>query len=77
MLIAPTNKVAPPRPKPKPQKFIAESIRALEPEQSILVKDGNNNSIKAIVSRLRKQFKGKRRFASAKETTGVRVWRLA
>ena len=75
MIIQPTDKVPPPV-RREPMGHIIASVRALEPGQSILVPNGNNNSIKAIVSRLRRKLKKKQTFATAKEKKGVRIWRL-
>ena len=65
----------PPRAR-QPRKFIAEAIRALKAGESILVNDAAIGSVKSIVSRMRVEFEGRRRFATAKDGHGVRVWRL-
>ena len=63
-------------PRPNRLKFISESVRKLKIDESVLITDAALGSVKSIVSRMRSEFEGRRRFATAKDGHGVRVWRL-
>lgn len=61
----------------RPMVGVAKSIRELRESQTLLIRDGSASSVRTILTRLRKEFKGKRDWTSKKIDGGVRVWRLA
>lgn len=61
----------------KPMKGVAKSIRDLGDSETLLIREGSPSSVRTILTRLRKEFKGKRDWTSKKIDGGVRVWRLA
>lgn len=52
------------------------ALRALEASDSIFVAKGNYDSLKSMVSQIKAEFEGKRRFTTSKVDGGVRIWRL-
>ena len=69
---------------PRPERGIepparprySELLRALKKGESILLRGAAPGSIKTILHRLRGEFEN-RRFTSAKDGNGIRVWRTA
>lgn len=55
---------------------VAEKIRLLEPSEDIFFKGYSPSSIRAIVSRVRDEFSGKRTYHTKALDNGVMVWRL-
>ena len=56
---------------------VSSVLRTLKPGESWLFKNLNPSSVQAIVTRISKEFDGKRRFTSERQADGnVRVWRL-
>jgi hypothetical protein len=68
----PDNDIPPPiRPE------VTGVLRRLKPGQSWLFMNLNPASVQAIVTRVAKEFSGKRKFTTAKQPDGnLRVWRL-
>lgn len=61
---------------PPPERHpVATLVRELGRDQTRLIPRGNYNSIKSILARLRKEYRGKREFTLQKVEGGVRVWR--
>lgn len=54
----------------------SQLIRAMAARSDIYFPSCSSDSLKTTVSRIRKEYKGKRDYTSAKERDGVRVWRL-
>lgn len=72
MISKPVTHIPPPT-----RKDIAGRIRSLLIGQSILIDDAADGSVKSVVTRLKTdEFLGRRWFTCAKETGGVRVWRI-
>lgn len=63
-------------PPPKPRIKIAAHIKCLEIGQSILIEDAGADSVHSVLTRLRKEYKKRRRFMCAKAKGGMRVWRM-
>lgn len=59
-----------------PPVSILSRVRSMKPKSSLFLDDAKPDSIKAMVSRVRKEFK-RRKYQTAKQDGGVRVWRLA
>jgi hypothetical protein len=55
---------------------IIDLIRALEPSEAHCFRGKSPESIRAIVSRVRVEFRRKRRYHTETVNGGVRVWRL-
>jgi len=62
-----------------PPLSASDIIRDLSPNESVRIdaKTATPETVRSLVSRIRAEFKGKRAFVTAKEKTGVRIWRTA
>lgn len=58
----------------QPPIFATDQIRAMKPNTDILLAGHKAASIKAIASRMGRLLR--RKYRTAKEQSGVRVWRL-
>ena len=57
-------------------KFITESIRNLKIGEAVLITTAAPNSVKSIVSRMRRTFNDKRRYMTRSQSEGTLVSRL-
>ena len=61
--------------KPPPLR-ISDRLRDMDPQTDILLRDANLQSIRSLISRI-KRGKRRMRYACAVDIGGIRVWRLS
>lgn len=57
---------------------VSDWIRNIPANRSLFVasRDARPHSVRTLVARISAEFKGKRAFQTAKEGSGIRVWRI-